>query len=166
MKRYMAIVHQEGDSAYGVWFPDLPGCYGAGDTEDEALASAKKSLMLYAEEASNDGEELPAPRTLHELRNDAEVQESLNESNGFMVAVPLIVNSGRRKRVSLDFDLALVESIDEVSKECNLTRKAWVEQVVRDWIFAYESGVKSTEKVLRLTQAARAKTRAKKRAYA
>jgi predicted RNase H-like HicB family nuclease len=159
MRRYMAIVHQEGDSAYGVWFPDLPGCYGAGDTEDEALASAKKSLMLYAEDALNDGEELPAPRDVRQLRNDASVQESLGESNGFLVSVPLIINSGRTKRVSLDFDLALVESIDEVSKECKLTRKAWVEQVVRDWLFTYESGVTSTEKVVRFTQAARAKKR-------
>ncbi|MGO8953729.1 MAG: type II toxin-antitoxin system HicB family antitoxin [Rhodomicrobium sp.] len=165
MRRYLAIVHQEGDSAYGVWFPDLPGCYGAGDTEDEALASAKKSLMLYAEDALKDGEELPAPRTLHELHNDPEVRESLAESNGFLVSVPLILNSGRKKRVSLDFDQALVETIDVVSKECRLTRKAWFEQVIRDWIFTYESGARSTEKVVRFTQTPKA-ARTKTKAYA
>jgi predicted RNase H-like HicB family nuclease/predicted RNA binding protein YcfA (HicA-like mRNA interferase family) len=159
MKKYMAVVHQEGDSAYGVWFPDLPGCFAAGDTEDEAVASAKRSLMLYAEDAIDDGEELPVPRTLHELRNETSVREAL-DCGGFVIMVPLIVNSGRVKRVSLDFDAALVDTIDEVSKECNLTRKAWVEQVVRDFIFAYETGVKNTENVVRLTHTVRGRTRA------
>jgi predicted RNase H-like HicB family nuclease len=92
MRRYIAIVHEEGDSAYCVWFPDLPGCYGAGETEDEALASAKKSLMIYAEDASNGGEALPAPCTLQELLKDEAVLDSLNKSNGFLAAIPLVVH--------------------------------------------------------------------------
>ena len=126
MRKYLAIVHHDEGSAYGVWFPDLPGCYGAGETEDEALACAKKSLLLFAQDAEDDGEELPAPRTLSDLRKDEVVCASLNESNGFFVSVPLMLNSGRTKRVSLDLDVALIEWIDQLREENNLTRKSVV----------------------------------------
>jgi predicted RNase H-like HicB family nuclease len=143
MQTYFAIVHQGGDSAYGVWFPDLPGCFAAGDTEDAALASARKSLMLFAEDAEDDGEALPAARSLAALRRDADVRRSLEDSEAFFVAVPLIRNTGRTRRVNLELDVALVEMIDHVRREANLTRKAWFEQLARDCVFAYFSGEKT-----------------------
>jgi predicted RNase H-like HicB family nuclease len=149
MKKYLAIVHHDEGSAYGVWFPDLPGCYGAGDTEDEALACAKKSLVLYAEDVEDDGEKMPEPRSLSELRKDSDVCASLEEGNGFFVSVPLLMNSGRTKRVSLDLDVGLVEWIDELTRACNLTRKAWFEQLARDRIYAHFAGIKA-ENLLRM----------------
>ena len=41
MKTYLAYVYKDPYSAFGVSFPDLPGCYGAGDSYDEAIANAK-----------------------------------------------------------------------------------------------------------------------------
>ncbi|MDI6026348.1 type II toxin-antitoxin system HicB family antitoxin [Corticibacterium sp. UT-5YL-CI-8] len=33
---YIALTHKDPDSAYGVSFPDIPGCFSAGDSVDEA----------------------------------------------------------------------------------------------------------------------------------
>src|SRR5262245_48808500 len=140
MQTYFAIVHRDENSAYGVWFPDLPGCFAAGDTEDEALASARKSLMLYAEDADDDGEVLPAARSLADLRRDPEVLNALDDGEAFFVAVPLIRNTGRTKRVNLELDVALIEMIDHVRRDANLTRKAWFEQLARNCVFAYFTG--------------------------
>ena len=49
MTTYFAIIHEDRDSAVGVVFPDLPGCFSAGDTLDEAVANAHAALRLYAE---------------------------------------------------------------------------------------------------------------------
>ena len=43
---YFAIIHEDRDSAVGVEFPDLPGCFSAGDTLDEAVANADEALRL------------------------------------------------------------------------------------------------------------------------
>lgn len=145
MKKYYAIVHQEGESAYGVWFPDLPGCFSAGDTEDEAIVNAKKSLRLYAEGAEENEQNLPAPRSAKELNADPDVRASLAEGNGFFVCVPLIMNSGRTRRVSLDLDVGLIAAIDAVRKESNLTRKAWFEQLARESVLASISGVREDD---------------------
>ncbi|HEY1542676.1 MAG TPA: type II toxin-antitoxin system HicB family antitoxin [Xanthobacteraceae bacterium] len=77
--RYAALCgHREDASpqkAVGVWFPDLPGCFSAGDDVDEALRNASEAIELYPEEIAKDGCDLPRPRTVSELRSDARVAE-------------------------------------------------------------------------------------------
>lgn len=36
--------------AYGVVVPDLPGCFSAGDTLDEAIANAEEAILLFLED--------------------------------------------------------------------------------------------------------------------
>ncbi len=63
MTHYIAIIEDAGpDHAVGVWFPDLPGCFSAGDDLDEALRNAPEALELYAEGQMAAGKSLPSPR--------------------------------------------------------------------------------------------------------
>jgi predicted RNase H-like HicB family nuclease len=75
MKTCFAIVHKDPGSAVGVVFPDLPGCFSAGDTYDKAIANAHVALRLYAEAEREAGRELPRPRTFEALYRDHEVRE-------------------------------------------------------------------------------------------
>ncbi len=75
MKTYFAIVHKDEDSAVGVVFPDLPGCFSAGDTYDKAIANAHVALRLYAEAERSAGRRLPKPRTFEALYRDREVRD-------------------------------------------------------------------------------------------
>ena len=49
MQTYIALVHKEPNSDFGVSFPDLPGCVTAGKTLDEARAFASEALELHLE---------------------------------------------------------------------------------------------------------------------
>ncbi|MBR1125311.1 type II toxin-antitoxin system HicB family antitoxin [Bradyrhizobium lablabi] len=85
MAHYVAIIEDAGpDYAVGVWFPDLPGCISAGDDIDEALRNAAEALELHVEGLKSDGERLPRPRTLTELKADPEVADDLKT---YMVAL-------------------------------------------------------------------------------
>jgi predicted RNase H-like HicB family nuclease len=65
-EHYLVLIEDASPSnAVGVWFPDLPGCYSAGDTFEEALINAREAIALYAEETA-----LPPPRSLAELKAD------------------------------------------------------------------------------------------------
>ena len=44
MKTYLALVHKDADSAYGLTFPDLPGCFAAADAEGDILRNAVEAL--------------------------------------------------------------------------------------------------------------------------
>src|SRR4030065_191883 len=61
MTAYVAILEDAGPStAAGVWFPDLPGCFSAGDDIDEALRNAGEAIAASAGALSQDGRALPA----------------------------------------------------------------------------------------------------------
>ncbi|MEX2034960.1 MAG: type II toxin-antitoxin system HicB family antitoxin [Xanthobacteraceae bacterium] len=80
MPHYVAIVEDAGpDKAIGLWFPDLPGCFSAGDTVDEALVNAEEALSLYAESLARDGRSLPPPRSVSTLRNDPEIAPDMRD---------------------------------------------------------------------------------------
>ena len=44
MPAYIALVHKDEGTSYGVSFPDVAGCISAGDTFEEAVANAAEAL--------------------------------------------------------------------------------------------------------------------------
>ena len=71
MTHYIAIIEDAGpDFAVGVRFPDLPGCFSAGDTLDEALQNAPEAVSLWLEDLAQDGRATPRARTPSELKAD------------------------------------------------------------------------------------------------
>src|SRR5437899_10200366 len=87
MPHYVAIVEDAGpNKAIGIWFPDLPGCFSAGDDVDEALRNAEEALSLYAEAEMKEGRDLPPPRPLSELKNDPASAVDLREHIVALVA--------------------------------------------------------------------------------
>ena len=76
--RYIALVDGMA-GAYGVVVPDLPGCTSAGSTTDEALRNTVEAVRLWVEDAIDDGEALPTPRSVEALRADPEIAAALTE---------------------------------------------------------------------------------------
>ncbi|HZL49928.1 MAG TPA: type II toxin-antitoxin system HicB family antitoxin [Terracidiphilus sp.] len=67
---YIAYLHKDGKSDYGVSFPDFPGCITAGSTLEEARRMAVDALSFHIAGMREDGERLPEPSTLDDLHND------------------------------------------------------------------------------------------------
>jgi predicted RNase H-like HicB family nuclease len=87
---YIAVLDDGGpDRAVGVWFPDLRGCFSAGDTFREAMANAPEAAALWLE--SLDGQPWPEPRPLWELRADPNFIEEMKDfgDNVVFLAVPV-----------------------------------------------------------------------------
>lgn len=77
MTYYIALIHKDQDSCYGVSFPDIPGVFTAGDTFEEAMVEAADVLNFAAEDWTNpDGTtEFRKPRSIEELRQDPDFVE-------------------------------------------------------------------------------------------
>jgi len=71
---YYPIAIEPGDAnhAFGVVVPDLPGCFSAGDTLDEAMENAKEAVALWIETAIDNDQPIPKPSTVAALRKDPE----------------------------------------------------------------------------------------------
>src|SRR5664279_4626024 len=71
---YIAYLHKDKGSDYGVSFPDFPGCVTAGRTLEEARELAVEALTVHMAGMIEDGEALPEPSTLDQLASDPAMQ--------------------------------------------------------------------------------------------
>ncbi len=67
---YIACLHKNRDSDFGVSFPDFPGCITAGKTLDEAHRMASEALALHIAGMVEDGDIIPTPSALDDLVDD------------------------------------------------------------------------------------------------
>lgn len=118
MKTYLALVHKDADSAYGLTFPDLPGCFAAADTEGEILRAGIEALELWFEDAAP-----VTPRGPAEIA--AEVAADLAKG-AFLIAVPLVQPSSRQRRVNISLDAGTLEAIDTAAEGLGLTRSGFL----------------------------------------
>ncbi len=87
MKTYIGIVSKEPDSAYGIVFPDAPGCFSAADALDSVFAMASEALSGWTQLMRDEGHPIPPCRELIELRADASLEDLWREAV-LVIAVP------------------------------------------------------------------------------
>jgi predicted RNase H-like HicB family nuclease len=119
MADYIALIHKDADSDYGVSFPDFPGCISAGSTLDEARAGAAEALALHIEGMVEDGEAIPEPSSL-----DAIMAEPDNRDG---VAI-LVRAEAKAKAVRVNITMAedALRRIDAYAEEHGLTRSGFL----------------------------------------
>jgi predicted RNase H-like HicB family nuclease len=140
-EKYVAVIHKDEDTAYGAYFPDLPGCFAAGDTEDEALENLRVSLRMYADDLAEDGHALPRPRTVRDVVADPEVKESIWDGYGFIVLVPLLY-AGKKRRVNVSLDPSLIAAVDEAARIAGTNRSDFLASVAWREVEATTGAVK------------------------
>jgi predicted RNase H-like HicB family nuclease len=127
--RYIAFIHKDPDSAYGVSFPDVPGCISAGDTIDEAVRNAVEALSGHVRMLEADGDPVPLPRDFDAIMADENLVE---DREGVMTTViPLLRDRGSSMRVNVSFDLGLLEAIDATARARGQTRSAFLASAAR-----------------------------------
>jgi predicted RNase H-like HicB family nuclease len=64
--RYMVVI-EAGETSYGAYVPDLPGCVAVGETREEALELVKEAVEFHLEDLREKGESIPKPRSSGEV---------------------------------------------------------------------------------------------------
>lgn len=130
---YVAVIEKETDSAFGVWFPDVEGCFSAGDTLDAAVTNAAAALRQHIEAIESAGRPVPSARDVDAVLRDKDVKAALKAA-ALLFAVPLLADAGRTVRINVSLDKALVDQIDEAASARGLTRSAFIAQATREKI--------------------------------
>jgi predicted RNase H-like HicB family nuclease len=68
MRYPIAIETGTETTAFGVVVPDLPGCFSAGDTLDEAVVGAEEAAAAWVDAALDAGEAIPTPSSLDSIQ--------------------------------------------------------------------------------------------------
>ena len=119
---YIAYLHKDRDSDFGVSFPDFPGCVTAGKTLEEARRMAAAALALHIEGMIEDGEKIPSPATLDAVADDP----AMNGAVAFLVSVE--PPGDKTVRVNIAARESQVEKIDARAKRFGLSRSAYLIQ--------------------------------------
>ena len=117
---YIAYLHKDKRSDFGVSFPDFPGCVTAGKTLEEARRKAAEALSLHIAGMIEDGEKIPAPSTIDELASDPAIKGA--------VAFLVPARSERTVRVNVTARESQIEEIDRLAQSAGLNRSAYMVQ--------------------------------------
>ena len=115
---YFAVVDKNPDSAFGIWFPDVEGCFSAADNEQDIIKNAMEALCLHLE-----GTAAPHARGIEEVRT--QVAEDLVQG-AYLISVPLVSQSQRQVRANISMSKSVLDAIDAAAAMRNLTRSAFI----------------------------------------
>ena len=129
---YPAYVHSDADGSASGFFPDVPGCYFAGDSLAGAFRDAQNALDAHFEMLS----ELEQPIPLSELTVE---QHLLNKPDDFidghwlMVDINLDKYEGRVERINITLPQRLLGNIDSFVKNNSdyASRSAFLAEAAR-----------------------------------
>lgn len=110
--RYPVVIHKDEHSDFGVSIPDIPGCYSAGSTYDEALTNAIEAIECHLEGLLRDNESLPVSTTIDRWINDDEFQGGV----WAFVDIDLSQMSGKAKRINITMPERVLSLIDLYAK--------------------------------------------------
>jgi len=122
MKFLVAIEPGTETTAYGVVVPDLPGCFSAGDTLEEAFDNAREAIALHCEAMAEDGDALPAP-----------VPMALHQADPYLagwiwalVDVPVERYFGPAEKINITVPAKVLARIDDYARRHGESRSGFL----------------------------------------
>ena len=106
MRHYIGIVHHDADSAWGIVFPDLPGCVSAADCFEDLPNQAQEAVALWLETAIDAGQAIPTASHLDAIRKHVDADGAVS-----FLPIPAPVDD-RCIRLNITLPETLVHRID------------------------------------------------------
>jgi predicted RNase H-like HicB family nuclease len=126
MSAYIALIHKDDDSDYGVSFPDFPGCVTAGSTLDEAREMAAEALAFHIEGMKEDNEPIPEPSDL------ASVMRERDNKNAVAFLVEVDTRPSKTVRVNITLPEDVLKEIDAFAEREGYTRSGLIVKAALD----------------------------------
>lgn len=128
--RYPVVIHKEKETDYGVSIPDLPGCFSAGRTMQEALEASREAIATHIEGMLIDGERVPPPTSIDTHQGNPDY------AGGVWALVPVEIGklSGRAKRINITLPERALTEFDTCAKSIGETRSGFLLRAALEFI--------------------------------
>lgn len=120
--RYPVVIHKDPDSDYGVTVPDLPGCFSAGETMDEALSQTVEAIECHLEALMLDGEPIPAPQSIEAHQHNPDYAGGV----WALVSVDPAKLSVKMRRVNITLPENVLEMLDNYASQSGESRSGLI----------------------------------------
>ena len=128
MRYPIAIEIGDETTAFGVMVPDLPGCFSAGDTLDEAITNAEEAVAAWIDATLDSGGAIPAPSSLEALRQSPKFD---GWSFGVVTIDPAVLDD-RVERVNITLPRRVLKRLDALAKAAGESRSGFIAQMTLD----------------------------------
>ena len=127
--RFPAVIHKDEESGYGVTVPDLPGCFSAGDTLEEAIESAHEAVACHIEGLLMDGEPVPAQAPLED-------HQASDGGDGIwaLVTVDISKLSSKARRINITVPARVLAIVDEAAAREGETRSGLLARAALSYV--------------------------------
>tara|TARA_R110001583_G_C5501959_1_gene395842 strand:- start:32 stop:436 length:405 start_codon:yes stop_codon:yes gene_type:complete len=108
--KYPIVLHTDNRVSYGVTVPDVPGCFSAGDTFDEALEMAEEAIFSHLELLLEDGEDIPTASLISVHKDNP------NYADGVWAVVNVDITPllGKSEKINVTLPHLLITKIDKM----------------------------------------------------
>jgi predicted RNase H-like HicB family nuclease len=128
MRYPIAIETADAKHAYGVVVPDLPGCFSAGDTLDEALTNAHEAISLHLEGLLDDGKPFPSPTPIEQLQK----KRSYRGWTWAVVDVDVGELGDKAARINITLPQRILRAVDAYARKQGETRSGFLARAALD----------------------------------
>lgn len=119
--RYPIFIEQgTRKTAYGVVVPDLPGCFSAGDTLEEALINAREAIAVWLESELDHGATILDPKS---------IDEYASHYKGWIPSlVEIDINEvlGEAERINISLPKRVLRRLDRNARAAHETRSGYI----------------------------------------
>ena len=128
--QFPVVLHKDKSSDYGVTVPDLPGCFSAGRTVDEALAMAQEAMEVFLEQLIEDGKPVPLPGRIEQHQRNPDYR------GGTWAFVSVDQSSLRvtAKRINITIPERVLDAIDRFADASGETRSGLLARAATEYI--------------------------------
>jgi len=124
--RYPIAIELGNDmAAFGVVVPDLPGCFSAGDTLDEAIAGAEEAAAAWIDATLDAGHPIPAPSSLETIRQNPDFA---GWTFGVITLDPALLDD-TIERVNITLPRRVLKRLDALARAAGESRSGYIAQL-------------------------------------
>jgi len=128
--KFPIVIHKDPESDFSVTAPDLPGCFSAGSTLEEAILMAQESAECHVEGLILDGDPIPTISPMEEH------QQNPDYAAGIWAVIDLDLSklSVKSKRVNITIPERLLNAVDKYAKKHGESRSGLLSQAVTEYM--------------------------------
>ena len=132
--KYPIVIHKDSGSDYSVTIPDLPGCFSAGSTIEEAISMAQEAAECHIEGMLIDSEPIPTPCDIEVHRDNPDFRDGI----WALVQVDISKLSLKSKRINITMPERLVRTVDQYAKKYGSSRSGLLSQAVTEYMASHQ----------------------------
>lgn len=140
--QFPIFIQKDKKSDYGVIVPDLPGCFSAGSTIEEAIHNAHEAIECHIEGLLLDNDPIPLKKALEQhIEDDPDLQGNILA----VVDVDISKLSGKTTRINVSVPERFLTQIDEYTQQHGGNRSGFLVDAAMNYMAQHQLQKKSSQ---------------------